>query len=119
LFSKQSDPWKEEELLSQWQRELPGIGDLYRVSLDMLSGVALLAGNGLYKYFSEEKLPTDLEKRFGILFCEKEKWTPDELKPYVQRLATGKLSETDLLLRYTRFVTEDVNGVATKFVVKR
>jgi sister chromatid cohesion protein DCC1 len=119
LFSKQSEPWKEDELLSQWQRELPGVGDLYQVSLAWLTGVALLTENGEYKYFSEEQLPTDLEKRFDILFCEKEKWTSDELKPYVQRLATGKLSETDLLLLYTRFVTAEVNGVATKFVVKR
>lgn len=89
------------------------------MSLEMLSGVALLTNKNEWKYFSEEKLPTDLEHRFEILFAEKEKWTPDELKPYMQRLATGESSETDVLLRYTHFVTEEVDGVATKYVVKR
>jgi Sister chromatid cohesion protein Dcc1 len=111
LFSKQSEPWNEDILLAHWQRELPGVGDSYQVSLEMLSGVALLTNKNEWKYFSEEKLPTDLEHRFEILFAEKEKWTLDELKPYV--------SETDVLLRYTHFVTEEVDGVATKCVVKR
>ena len=85
----------------------------------MLSGVALLTDKNEWKYFSEEKLPTDLEHRFEILFMEKEKWTLDELKPYVHRFAKGEVSETEFLLRYTHVVTETVDGVATKFVVKR
>ena len=120
LFSKQSDPWDENELLAQWQGDMPGVGDSYQVSLDMLSGVALRCEDSKkWKYFSEDKLPTDLEKRFEVLFEEREKWTLDDLKPYVQRLATSELSETDLLLRHTRFVTEDVDGAPTKLFVKR
>ena len=120
LFSKTSDPWDEKELVAQWQREMPGAGETYQVSLEMLSGVALKCNSGTqWKYFPEEKLPADLANRFEALFMEKEKWTMDEMKPYVQRLTTAELSEADLLLKYTCFITEEVDGVTTKFLVKR
>lgn len=105
--------------MTRWQQETPGVGETYQVSLDMLSGVALLCGPKKWKYFSEEKLPADLDKRFDILFAERERWTLDDLKPYVQRLTTGELSETDLLLKYTNIVTDNVDGVSTKFYVRK
>ena len=119
LFSKQSEPWDEQELLQQWQREMPGVGDIYQVSLEMLSGVALYCDlTKKWKYFPEQGLSTDVSKRFDALFEEREKWTLDELRPYLQRLLTEDVSETDLLLKYTRPITEQVDGKPTKLYVR-
>lgn len=85
----------------------------------MLSGVALQSSPNKWKYFPEEKLPADLDKRFDILFAEREKWALDDLKPYVQRLTTGELSETDLLLKYTNIITDDVDGIPTKLYARK
>lgn len=99
---------------------MPGVGDAYQVSLDMLPGVALRCmASTKWKYFPEEKLPTDLAMRFEVLFDERGKWTMEDLKPYLKRMATEELSEADLLLKYTSFVTEEVEGVPTKLFMKR
>ena len=35
-------------------------------------------------YFSEIDLPEDVNERIRILFQTREKWTVDEIRPYVQ-----------------------------------
>lgn len=41
IFLKQSQPWEETVFLSKWQSELPGVGENYKISTDLLRGIAI------------------------------------------------------------------------------
>jgi Uncharacterized conserved protein (DUF2036). len=52
-----------------------------------LEGMALMDRNSrpeVIWYFSEIDLPEDVNERIRILFQTREKWTVDEIRPYVQ-----------------------------------
>jgi sister chromatid cohesion protein DCC1 len=52
-----------------------------------LEGMALMDRNSkpeVIWYFSEIDLPEDINERIRILFQTREKWTLDEIRPYVQ-----------------------------------
>jgi sister chromatid cohesion protein DCC1 len=52
-----------------------------------LEGIALMDKNSkpeVIWYFSEIDLPEDVNERIRILFQTREKWTLDEIRPYVQ-----------------------------------
>ena len=126
LFNSQIAPWKQSQFLSEWHRLMPGVGKDYEPTVDLLSGIAISVSsispihrqdngndddddgdeggnNRLYwKYFPKESLPTsDDEKKFKIMFQEKEKWKMEELKPYFDDRLDA------LLLKYTRRVEDN------------
>jgi sister chromatid cohesion protein DCC1 len=52
-----------------------------------LEGMALMERNSkpeVIWYFSEIDLPEDINERIRILFQTREKWTLDEIRPYIQ-----------------------------------
>lgn len=52
-----------------------------------LEGMALMDRSSrpeVIWYFSEIDLPEDINERIRILFQTREKWTVDEIRPYVQ-----------------------------------
>jgi sister chromatid cohesion protein DCC1 len=52
-----------------------------------LEGIALMDRNSkpeVIWYFSEIDLPEDINERIRILFQTREKWTLDEIRPYIQ-----------------------------------
>lgn len=55
----------------------------------------------------EENMPMNLMERFKILFSAKEKWTLQQISPYVEAFTTPKLQVTALLAKYCRSVTEN------------
>nr|CAD7577238.1 unnamed protein product [Timema californicum] len=58
-----------------------------KTSLQHLSGIALMDTSckpEVIWYFDEMELPEDLKERFRVLFQTREKWTLDEIRPYVQ-----------------------------------
>lgn len=55
----------------------------------------------------EENMPMNLLDRFQILFKTKEKWTLQQIAPYVEAFTTPKLPVTALLAKYCRSVTEN------------
>lgn len=57
----------------------------------------------------EENMTTNLIERLQILFKTKEKWTLQQITPYVDAFTTPKLPVTALLSKHCRSVTE--NGV--------
>ena len=68
-------------------------------------------------YLPEHRLSTSPEKRFDVLFKEKERWTLDEIKPYVNRLVEegGSTSTVEeVLLKHTLSTEEDGKKVYTK-----
>ncbi|XP_051161356.1 sister chromatid cohesion protein DCC1 [Leptopilina boulardi] len=59
--------------------------------------------------FPESNLPDNIEKRFEELFKIKDKWTIEEITPYIINLATEKLNVNALLTKYGRMSTK--NGI--------
>ncbi|XP_043473038.1 sister chromatid cohesion protein DCC1 [Leptopilina heterotoma] len=59
--------------------------------------------------YPESNLPDNIEKRIEELFKVKEKWTIDEISPYIINLATEKLNVNALLTKYARLSNK--NGV--------
>ena len=66
-------------------------------------------------YLPEHRLSTAPEKRFDVLFKEKEGWTLDELEPYVKRLVeeAGSTIE-EMLMKHSLSTEEDGKKVYTK-----
>lgn len=72
----------------------------------ILSGIAIRKtdkGRPIYKYFPAEALVKDFAGRMEQLFAVKEKWSQEELRPYVADV--GELQQ--LLLKFTRRLVED------------
>ncbi|XP_015112003.1 sister chromatid cohesion protein DCC1 [Diachasma alloeum] len=59
--------------------------------------------------FPESSLSEDIQERFRQLFQVKNKWTVDEIAPYISRLTTKGSNVTALLTKYARPST--MNGV--------
>ena len=58
-----------------------------KTSEKYLEGMALMDKNSkpqVIWYYSEYDLPEEVIERFRLLFQAKEKWTVDEIRPYVQ-----------------------------------
>merc|ERR1719464_1447046 len=80
-----------QEFLSIWQESLPIIdneGDgTFKVGLKQLEGLALVTKDQI-RYFPEANLPIVTQDRLSILFSTKEKWTLDEITPFVINMTT-------------------------------
>ncbi|XP_068081058.1 sister chromatid cohesion protein DCC1 isoform X2 [Anabrus simplex] len=95
--------------LSTWQNSVP---EGVVTDVTYLEGIALM--NKKIKpetiwYFPETSLPEDITERFRILFQTQEKWTFDEIRPYIERLASDKMNVNALLTKYAR--ASSVNGI--------
>lgn len=124
IFQRQAVPLDEQTLFNLWQSELPGVGLLYQVNRDMLLGVAVSLDKNevrLWKYLPSEKLPTDPPSCFDVLFATKDRWLLHELEPYLIHItdATGCSSQAELLLRFTKLVTEDRDVISLKLYHKK
>lgn len=57
-------------------------------NLDYLRGLALVEKEGMQQpvlhLFPEYDLPENIPERFRLLFKRKEKWTLDEIRPYIE-----------------------------------
>ncbi|GAX20276.1 hypothetical protein FisN_6Hh227 [Fistulifera solaris] len=122
LFSLQSTPWDESLFLTRWQSQTPGVGDAYRVSFDMLRGLAVHRGT-LWKYLPADQIMTtggSVEDAFTLLFEWKDCWELDELQPYLDAMVDATaISQGDLVLQYLKVTTETINGSSLKMCRKR
>lgn len=57
----------------------------------------------------EENLPLNLQNRLRYIFKAKEKWTVQQIAPYLEVFTTPKMQVSTLLAKYTRSVAE--NGI--------
>jgi Sister chromatid cohesion protein Dcc1 len=134
LFLKHPEPWNEVDFFTAWQSELPGKGALYQVQRTMLRGVAVHTGHPLadavdfehstphperlWHFLPVESIATDPIPCFATLFARKERWCMYELEPYLDHLvevSSASTSSAELLLRYSKLVREDHDGVARTF----
>ncbi|CAL4087589.1 unnamed protein product [Meganyctiphanes norvegica] len=97
------------EFLTIWQQSVP---EGLSTSLSQLEGVALVDRSSspeTIEHYPVYNLPEDLNFRFSGLFEKRDKWTLDEIRPYVQDLATDKLPVNAILTKYARASTQ--NGI--------
>jgi len=90
------------EFLEMWQKAVP---DGIKTEISQLSGLILIDDSRdpqIIKRFSERDLPIDIAERLNVLFNAREKWTLDEITPFVNSLTTNKLNVNALLTKYAR-----------------
>ncbi|KAM6910089.1 sister chromatid cohesion protein DCC1 [Xenentodon cancila] len=97
------------EFQEVWQQSVPeGIS----TRLDQLKGVALVDRTSRPETISllqVEDLPEDTMERFNHLFTLREKWTEDDITPYIKDLCGEKQTTGALLTKYARSSVQ--NGV--------
>ncbi|KOC69042.1 Sister chromatid cohesion protein DCC1, partial [Habropoda laboriosa] len=81
---------------------------------EYLRGIALVTWNNSFLKkevvsFPEIDLPKNINQRFNYLFKAKDKWTVQEISPYILKLATNKMNVNALLTKYARCSV--VNGI--------
>ncbi|XP_042213947.1 sister chromatid cohesion protein DCC1-like isoform X2 [Homarus americanus] len=109
VLLKSADKYNFTEFLNIWQQSVP---EGLTTSLSQLEGLALVdrsATSDAIFYFPVTSLPHDIQKRFNLLFETREKWSFEEIRPYVEDLAGDKTPVSALLTKYARGST--VNGI--------
>ncbi|XP_017877967.1 sister chromatid cohesion protein DCC1 isoform X2 [Ceratina calcarata] len=81
---------------------------------EYLNGIALIKWNSLTMEkevvsYAETDLPKDINERFNALFKEKDKWTVEEITPYITNLTSQKMNVNAALTKYARCSV--INGV--------
>lgn len=92
-----------------WQQSVPeGVATDLKVLQD-ISLVDRESTPPLIKIFRERDLPENIQERLTILFREKDKWTVEEIAPFVEKLTSAKLNVNALLTKYAR--ASKIDGV--------
>ncbi|KAK5606766.1 Sister chromatid cohesion protein DCC1 [Crenichthys baileyi] len=97
------------EFQDVWQQSVP---EGMSTRLDQLKGVALVDRTSRPETISllrVEDLPEDTVERFNQLFSLREKWTEDDITPYIQDLCGEKQTTGALLTKYARSSVQ--NGI--------
>lgn len=96
-----------EEFMETCQEALPpGM----KMNENFLGGIGLVDRDSqmpCIRGMFEENLPTNLLERLKKLFKAKEKWTLQQISPYVETFTTPKLEVTALLAKYCRSINEN------------
>ncbi|XP_048882377.1 sister chromatid cohesion protein DCC1 isoform X1 [Brienomyrus brachyistius] len=90
------------EFLEVWQQSVP---EGMTTRLDQLRSVALVDRSSRPETISllrVEDLPGDTLERFSCLFSMREKWTEEDIVPYIQDLCGEKQTTGALLTKYAR-----------------
>uniref|UniRef100_A0A8D9AZH6 Sister chromatid cohesion protein DCC1 n=2 Tax=Cacopsylla melanoneura TaxID=428564 RepID=A0A8D9AZH6_9HEMI len=94
------------EFLSVWQSSVP---EGLTTSLKQLDGIAFVRHSSkpvVVQYFPEVNLSEDIKTRVDQLFQVQERWTLDDIRPYIECLATEKVNVNALLTKYARASNE-------------
>ncbi|XP_062847852.1 sister chromatid cohesion protein DCC1 [Trichomycterus rosablanca] len=97
------------EFQEVWQQSVP---EGMSTRLDQLSGLALVDRSSRPETISlllVEDLPEDTLERFNMLFTMREKWTQEDIEPYIKDLCGEKQTTGALLTKHARSSMQ--NGV--------
>ncbi|CAL9706280.1 unnamed protein product [Knipowitschia caucasica] len=95
------------EFQEVWQQSVP---DGMSTSLSQLQGLALVDRGSRPQTIAllrVEDLPEDTQERFNQLFTLREKWTEDDITPYIKDLCGEKQTTGALLTKYARSSTQN------------
>uniref|UniRef100_T1IL49 Sister chromatid cohesion protein DCC1 n=1 Tax=Strigamia maritima TaxID=126957 RepID=T1IL49_STRMM len=90
------------EFLAAWQDSVP---EGFIPKVEFLKGLALIDSKrqpNIVQYYPKNQLPEDIADRFRSLFTFKEKWTFDEIEPYIKDLTSKKLDASADLTYFTK-----------------
>lgn len=93
------------EFMESWRQSVP---EGMRTNLVQLKGLALADMNCMPPviwHFPVSNLPQETTARFNKLFSVREKWTHDEIEPYIRDLEMPTQSLNALLLKHVRVST--------------
>ena len=100
--TKTSTAFSLPEFSSMWAKAVPeGI----TTCLSNLSGICLVDDTKeppVIKHFPEALLPENVQERLSVLFAARERWTLEDISPYIKPLATTKLNVNALLTKFAR-----------------
>lgn len=102
MLLRPADKFNLTEFLEVWQQSVP---EGMVTTEDQLKGMALIdrsCSPPVVWHFPLSDLPEDDKERFNVLFKTKEKWTLNEITPYIGDLATGKLNIGAMLQKNCR-----------------
>ncbi|KAK8758379.1 hypothetical protein V5799_003986 [Amblyomma americanum] len=96
------------EFLEVWQNSVP---EGVQTDIKQLEGLALTDRTSkpecIY-LFDKWDLPDDANERFDTLFRTKERWTLDEIRPYIEELCIGQKGDINsLLMKHARAMMRD------------
>ncbi|XP_015929770.2 sister chromatid cohesion protein DCC1 [Parasteatoda tepidariorum] len=109
ILLRSSGKFHLEDFLESWQRSVP---EGMTCNLEQLRGIALtdlLNRPAVIFYFPMHDLPENVSERFEHLFRIKEKWSYDEIVPFLEDRASAVTNVKALLIKYTRESTK--NGI--------
>lgn len=112
---RQAAKFSLKDFLEAWQQSVP---EGLTTDLKQLAGIALYTLETkpqLIWYFPEEELPMNLNERFSDLFKQRQKWTFNEIEPYIRKLSSEKQSSHAILTKFAR--ASHING--TKYYSTR
>lgn len=92
--------WEEDEFLEAWSVRLPAMTIKYQPSLELLKGIAisdLIEDKCQWRYFPASSLPLNPSLRIKSMCAMRNKWTVEEAKPYLEKLAMNETEIADLL----------------------
>ena len=75
-------------------------------NIDHLKGLVLI-NNDHIKRFPEDDLPISVVDRLNALFSARDKWTLNEISPFIEPLTTKKLNVNALLTKFARPINSD------------
>ncbi|KAI6651582.1 Sister chromatid cohesion protein DCC1 [Oopsacas minuta] len=90
------------EFLEIWQQSVPLGMQTNSTQLLAISIADMSSSPPSIWYFPEERLNSQPYERLAQLFREKDKWTEDEIRPFLITLETAKTSVSSILLHCTR-----------------
>lgn len=77
---------------------------------EYLRGIAIVdatSGQKCVRTLIEENLIPKLIDRLNMLFKVRERWTLEQIKPYIEFFETPQLSTTSILAKYARAISEN------------
>ena len=77
------------------------------IFLDLKFYFSFLVIKDQIRHFPETKLPNNIQDRLKVLFNTKDKWSLDEITPFVKNMTTPKLNVKALLTKYARACNEN------------
>ena len=83
---------------------LQAVPDGITTDIGQLAGLVLVEDKDppVIKRFTESSLPLSITDRLSVLFAARERWTLDEISPFVSSLTTNKLNVKALLTKHAR-----------------
>lgn len=91
-----------QDFTNTWQQTVPSTMKTMDYQLEGMAIIDKSSQLETISYFSVEDLPEDVGDRFDELFRTKEKWSLEEISPYIRDLTTEKLDVGGLLTKYAR-----------------